>query len=52
MSRDDMIEKMIVDVERIEREALVEKYAKETDLKKDAVSKIYKCLQEVTSNED
>lgn len=52
MSKDDMIEKMIEEVENIERETMVEKYTNDNAMKKDAVSRIYKKLQEVTSNED
>lgn len=52
MNKDAVIEKMIEEVEIIEKETLVEKYLNDTAMKKDAVSRIYKKLQEVVENED
>ncbi len=52
MNRDKAIKEMIEAVEKIEKEAIVEKYTNDSAMKKDAVSKIYKKLQEVAKDED
>lgn len=50
--KDEIVEKMIDAVEKIEKEAIVEKYSNDNAMKKDAVSKIYKKLLEETANEN
>ena len=52
MSKDEIINVMIEEVEKIEKEAIIEKYTNDNAMKKDAVTKIYKKLQEVCSDEN
>lgn len=52
MNKEAVIEKMIEEVETIEKETLVEKYSNDNAMKKDAVSRIYKKLQEVITDEN
>ena len=52
MNKEVVIEKMIEEIETIEKEALVEKYSTSKAMQKDAVSRIYKKFQEVIENEN
>ncbi len=51
MNKDQIVEKMIYEVEAIEKEMIVEKFSTDNAMKKDAVSRIYKKLLEVTQDE-
>ena len=56
MNDNEMIEKMITEVEQIEKEVLVAKYSGDGSMKnamkKDAVARIYKKVKEVVTDEN
>jgi hypothetical protein len=52
MSNEALVRKMIEEVEKIEKEVIVDKYSNTTAMKKDAVLRIYNKLLEVTKDED
>ena len=52
MNKSEAIEKMIEEVEKIEKEEDIHKFKKEGDMKKDAVKKILTVLEEVEISED
>lgn len=52
MNKQKIVEKMINEVNKIEKEEKIEKYQNDTAMKKDAVSKIIKRLKETTVNEN
>ena len=52
MNKEAVVEKMISEIEVIERETLVEKYSNNKAMQKDALSRIYKKFQEVIESEN